>query len=404
MMRRRMCAGTLVLGALVGCSSGGATGPVREGARSPESAPVAADSGPSAAEGGVEPCLLRGREDLAARRWADAERRLEKAWEVDGRAEIAADLGRVEAELGKAGEAGAHLSAALDGGVGAVEAQLSALRPRLGALALRSGRPGARVAVFVDGWRATHRLPGAELWLSPGKHEVELRAGARVVARTSVDVEIGQRADWEVPDLGALGVDVPAGGAAAAGGGLAAGGAVGGTLAAGGAVGGTLAAGGGLAAAGGLDAVGGIGGDVGVKAPDAGGGLSTPLIVVGGIVGAAAIGIGTGLAVAASDLGAGAAKIEADLKADADVELPCEGANRQGHEAECALLEGKLKDQEIFLGIGVPVLVTAGLVVAGGLTYILWPRAKAPDAKVELCGITVRPGVGPGSFSLQGTF
>jgi hypothetical protein len=369
------CIGAVALGVLAGCGSGGAAGPAREGARSPSEAAQSPSEGAARGPGqgpvsqeDADRCLLRGRAELEAKRYGEAERRLEIAWGVDGRAEIAADLGRVEVELGKLGEAAAHLSAALDGGVGAVEAQLAELRPKLGSVALKPPSAGVEVSVFVDGWRATHRLPRAELWLSPGKHDVELRVGLKIVAKKSLDIELGKRLDWDASIDGKVDLDAPLDGN----------------------LGGKLG--------GNLDA------DVNVKVPSASAGLSTPLIVVGSIVGSVAIAVGAGLAVAASNLSADAGKIDAKLKADANVKLPCQGANRAGHEAECALFEAKIKDQELFLEVGIPVLVTAGLIVGGGLAYILWPRAKAPDAKLEICGVTVRPGVGLSSLSLQGTF
>lgn len=370
---RNACTIAAVLGLLAGCGSGGATGPGSEGARSARSDNGAPGRGaaPSAAvtEEDAERCLVRGRAEIAAKRWDEAERRLEMAWRADGRAEIAADLGRVEAELGKIGEAAAHLSAALDGGIGDVEARLAELRPRLGSVALRPPSAGAEVAVFVDGWRATHRLPRAELWLAPGEHEVEMRVGARIVARKSIDVQVGQRVEWDASVDGKIDGEVLAKGD----------------------IDGSLDPN--------LNA--NLDPNLNANVSSATSSLSTPLLVVGGIVGSLAVGFGTGLAVAASNLSADAGKLEADLKADTGLEFPCQGENKP---AECALLEAKLADEELFLGVGVPLLVTAGLVVGGGIAYIVWPRAKAPDPKVEICGVTVRPGVGPGSFSLTGTF
>jgi hypothetical protein len=366
MKRQYALIGALAAGFLVGCGGGGGAGSAGEGARTPAGGggartPSATSIGPEDADR----CLVRGRAELAAKRWDEAERRLEMAWSVDGRAEIAADLGRVEVELGKVGEAAAHLSAARDGGVSAVEAQLAALRPKLGSIALKPPSAGAEVAVFVDGWRASHRLPRAELWLAPGKHDVELRAGARIVARKNIDVQIGQRVDWDASVDGKIDGDVFAKVDLSAN----------------------------------LDP--NLNANLDVKPPSATSSLSTPLLVVGGIVGAGAIAFGTGLAVAASNLSADAGKLQVDLQADTGLELPCQGENKP---AECALLEAKLADEKLFLGVGIPLLVTAGLIVGGGITYLVWPRAKAPDAKVEFCGVTLRPSVGPGSFSLQGTF
>jgi hypothetical protein len=394
MMQKCALAGVFVVGALIGCGGGGGGGGSSEPPRTANEARV---SGEARAGGEVgagqsaevsheeaERCLVRGRAELSAKHYAEAEARLRLAWEGDSRAEIAADLGRVELALNKIGEAAAHFSAALDGGISGVEAELAGLRPKLGSIALKAPSSDRDIAVYIDGWRATHRAPKLELWLTPGRHDLELRAGLRIVARKAINIEIGQRVDWDANVDGRvdLQVDVDAEARALA------------RLRA--------ALGAGVGAVGAN--VGAVGAELNAKAPSVSGSLSTPLIVVGGIAGAAALAIGIGLSVAATDLGSDIGKLSADLPTP-DVDLdPCEGSNRAANSAACLAIDAKVKDQEIFLGVGVPLLVTTGLVVGGLIAYVAWPRAKVPDAKVEFCGVTVRPGVGPGSFALQGSF
>lgn len=406
MVQKYAIAGAFVVAALtVGCGGGGGGGGASEPSRTPNEARASGEARAAGAAGvaqdgevsrdEAERCLLRGRTDFSAKRYAEAEARLELSWDADGRAEIAADLGRVELALNKLGEAAAHLSAALDGGVGAVEADLAGLRPKLGSIALKApSTGGGDISVYIDGWRATHRAPRAELWLLPGRHEVELRAGLRIVARKSLDIVLGQRSEWDANVDGRVDLQVDAAAEARTRGRLRA------AAAAGLGVAGGIGAGVGGIGAG----LGNVGADLNAKAPSVSGGLSTPLLVVGGIAGATALAVGIGLAVAATNLGSDIGKLTAQLPTP-DVNLnPCEGSNKQANSAACLAIDAKVKDQEIFLGVGIPLLVTTGLVVGGLITYAAWPRAKVPDPKLEVCGVTMRPQVGAGSLGLTGSF
>jgi tetratricopeptide (TPR) repeat protein len=237
----------------------------------------------------------------------------------------------------------------------------------------------AGAQIYVDGVQAAIAPLVAPIDVSPGRHGVEARIAGAPSKAVTLDVAAGQTLD------ASLVLDVAPGGAAGGGAGLAAGG------------------GGGSAQAQGTGAPGGE-----APAPPAGdrvasGGGGGPgmakIITVAAIGGTALIvgGIGLGFGVASNN--------DANQAATLRQQNPdCSGAPTAG----CQQLASTTSAQHNEHVISTAMLATGGgLLVAGVVTWFLWPNEKAAAAPAAgLHGVRVLPSVGAGSggLTLVGSF
>lgn len=140
----------------------------------------------------------RGTAAYAAHKLAEAEAAFTEAWKLKKTQDIAANLGTVELELGKARRAAEHLRYAVehaaptdsDAARAAARRRYERARAQVGALRVVVNLPGAHV--FLNDELVGHSPIESEVFADPGTASLSARLDGYKVARAVVQVEKGQ--------------------------------------------------------------------------------------------------------------------------------------------------------------------------------------------------------------------
>ena len=128
--------------------------------------------------------------------WAKARESFLAAWKIKQHFQIAANLGRAELKLRKYRDAAEHLAFFLKEASGATpeelkaaQAMLDEARAKVGAVSVLVDRPGAQV--LVDGVAVGKTPIEQEVFVEPGRRQIEAKLGGFADDRRSLDVVAG---------------------------------------------------------------------------------------------------------------------------------------------------------------------------------------------------------------------
>jgi hypothetical protein len=311
------------------------------------------------------------------KKYVEAEKELESAWELNPTFDVAYNLGNTKYQLKKHKEAAMYLSFALRNWPlmkaaaklkTTAEQRYSESRAQVGALVVTAGAPGAEV--LVDG-KAVGKAPlEGEVFVDPGEHRVEARHLDYEPASQTVSVAKGATAEVKLPMALVKNERPTAGGTTTDGGTSAAGATAGGPV---------------------------------VGQPPAGPVEPPPKknwvpVIALGAASAVGLGVGIGTTIASNNASAdGHAQAEAILKAGGG----CPDAPPAYSQA-CADLRTTASRVDTFGRAATVAYTASGVLAIAAVTYALWPRSGTKaSGKVRVLPETH---VGYGGIVVQGAW
>lgn len=140
-----------------------------------------------------------GIQAMQSAQWEKARAELLLAWQSEANYRIAANLGRVELELGRHRDAAEHLTYCLRNATAmsaahkaAVQALFDEARAKVGELRVKLSEPGAEV--LVDGG-VVGKTPIAGVFVEPGRRTITARKAGKTFEEKPVDIGAGQTAE-----------------------------------------------------------------------------------------------------------------------------------------------------------------------------------------------------------------
>ncbi|WP_437292269.1 PEGA domain-containing protein [Sorangium sp. So ce406] len=304
----------------------------------------------------------RGLRLYSDKKYVEAEKELESAWELNPTFDVAYNLGNTKYQLKKHREAATYLSFALRNWPlvktvaklkPTAEQRFAESRAQVGAVAVTVGVAGAEV--LVDG-KAVGRAPlGGEVFVEPGEHEVEARQAGYAPASQKVTVAKGGAVEVKLALALAKSEGPTAAGRTPVGGGSGTGAGAGGPVA-------------------GQPPAGPVGPQ---PVPEK---RSWVPVIALGAASAVGLGVGIGMTVAGSNASGDAhTQSAAIIQAGAQCVRP-----EASWVGPCEQVRSNASRADTLGNVARVAFIGAGVLAIGAATYALWPKSKRTESIVAL--------------------
>ncbi|WP_438027117.1 PEGA domain-containing protein [Sorangium sp. So ce233] len=296
------------------------------------------------------------------KKYVEAEKELESAWELNPTFDVAYNLGNTKYQLKKHREAAQYLSFALRNWPlvktvaklkPTAEQRYAESRAQVGAVAVTVGVAGAEV--LVDGKSVGREPLGGEVFVEPGEHQVEARQAGYAPASQTVTVAKGGKAEVKLALALAKSEGPTAAGRTTVGGGSATGAGAGGPV---------------------------------VGQPPAGPVEPQPVpekrnwvpVIALGAASAVGLGVGIGMTVASNN-----ASEDAHAQSAAIIQAGAQCVRPEASWVEpCEQVRSDASRADTFGNVARVAFIGSGVLAIGAVTYALWPKSKRTEPIVAL--------------------